>query len=58
MLVFLNVLIACTIITIIMIVMVELGIKLRNQDVKEWEVRYASENQKRHQGSNEDKELC
>lgn len=40
---FLNAPIACAIVIIIMILIVELNIKLRKQDVEEWEVHYASE---------------
>lgn len=53
---FLNVFVACAIITLVMILIVEFRIILRKREVAEWEARYgryAFKDQERYQGSNE-----
>ena len=50
---FLNAPIACVIITLVMILIVEFKIILRKREIEEWEANYAPENQERYQGSNE-----
>lgn len=53
---FLNVFVACAIITLVMILIVEFKIILRKREVAELEAeyeRYAFKDQERYQGSNE-----
>lgn len=53
---FLNVFVACAIITLVMILIVEFKIILRKREIEEWEAeyeRYAFKGQERYQGSNE-----
>ena len=50
---FIDALIACVILIGIMIAIVEFKIRSRIKEIEEREAMYASENQERHQGSNE-----
>jgi hypothetical protein len=46
--------IACVIVLVIMILMVEFNIESYNRKTKEWEAIYAPKNQERYQRSDED----